>query len=140
MHSAEHILNQAMDRLYGCGRCFNAHVEKKKSKCDYHFDHALTDAEISEIEDRVNEVIQVDMPVTEDFMALEDAGSKYNLGKLPADVAGDVRIVKIGAYDACPCIGLHVEHTRQIGQFKITSTSFENDVLDDANELIIGTL
>jgi Ser-tRNA(Ala) deacylase AlaX len=31
MHSAEHILNQTMDRMYQCGRCFNAHIERKKS-------------------------------------------------------------------------------------------------------------
>jgi hypothetical protein len=29
MHSAEHILNQTMDRMFQCGRCFNAHIEKK---------------------------------------------------------------------------------------------------------------
>ena len=128
MHSAEHILNQAMDRLYGCGRCFNAHVEKKKSKCDYHFDHALTEADIADIEERVNDVIKENLPVTEVFMTLAEAGKQYNLGKLPAN-ATDIRIVKIGAYDACPCIGPHVNHTQEIGQFKIVSTGFENDVL-----------
>ena len=35
MHTAEHILNQTMIRLFGCGRSRNAHIEKKKSKCDY---------------------------------------------------------------------------------------------------------
>ena len=129
MHSAEHLLNQAMDRLYGCGRCFNAHVEKKKSKCDYHFDHTLTAPEIADIEGRVNDVIKENLPVTEVFMTLKEAGKQYNLGKLPANATDNIRIVKIGAYDACPCIGPHVDHTREIGQFKITSTSFENDVL-----------
>ena len=32
MHSAEHILNQTMDRMYQCGRCFNAHIETQKIK------------------------------------------------------------------------------------------------------------
>ncbi len=41
MHSAEHILNQTMDRMFGCGRCFSAHIEKKKSKCDYHYHRDL---------------------------------------------------------------------------------------------------
>lgn len=128
MHSAEHILNQTMDRIYGCGRCFNAHVEKKKSKCDYHFDHPLTQEEIGKIEEHVNDVIKEDLSVTDVFMALEEAKKQYNLGKVPAHVT-DIRIVKIGEYDACPCIGPHVNHTQEIGQFKITTTSFENDVL-----------
>ena len=54
MHSAEHILNQTMDRMFGCGRCFSAHIERRKSKCDYHFDRGLTAEEIAEIQDRVN--------------------------------------------------------------------------------------
>jgi Ser-tRNA(Ala) deacylase AlaX len=128
MHSAEHILNQTMDRIYGCGRCFNAHVEKKKTKCDYRFDHPLTKAEIGDIEERVNDVIKEDLSVTEVFMTLEEARKHYNLGKVPADVT-DIRIVKIGEYDACPCIGPHVNHTKEVGLFKITTTSFENHVL-----------
>ncbi len=35
MHTAEHILNQTMVRMFGCGRSFNSHIERKKSKCDY---------------------------------------------------------------------------------------------------------
>ena len=42
MHSAEHILNQTMVRMFNRGRSFSNHIEKKKSKCDYHFDRNLT--------------------------------------------------------------------------------------------------
>ena len=35
MHTAEHILNQTMVRMFGCERSRNAHIERKKSKCDY---------------------------------------------------------------------------------------------------------
>ena len=68
MHSAEHILNQTMVRLYDCGRCFSAHIEKKKSKCDYHFKHELTQDEIHEIQTRVNHVIKSDLPDSETFV------------------------------------------------------------------------
>jgi hypothetical protein len=54
MHTAEHILNQTMDRLFACGRSFNAHIEKKKSKCDYRFPRPLTAEEISAVEEAVN--------------------------------------------------------------------------------------
>lgn len=35
VHTCEHILNRTMVNMFGCPRSRNAHVEKKKSKCDY---------------------------------------------------------------------------------------------------------
>jgi len=129
MHSAEHLLNQTMDRIYGCGRCFTAHVEKKKSKCDYRFDHELSDAETEIIESQVNEIIRKDLPVTEVFISLKEARSHYNLEKLPPEAGDAIRIVKIGDYDACPCIGPHVAHTSEIGTMHIISTDYKEGVL-----------
>ena len=129
MHSAEHLLNQTMDRLYQCGRCFNAHIERKKSKCDYHFDKALSAAEIEEIQRQVNQRIQSDLPVSESFISRSDAERRFNVEKLPPDAGDRIRIVSIGDYDHCPCIGPHVGSTAEIGTFKITSTSFEDGVL-----------
>ncbi len=129
MHSAEHILNQAMDRIYGCGRCFNAHVEKKKSKCDYLFDHALTEEETKSIESKVNDVIQKNLPVSEAYLSRIEAENRYNLGKVPESAGERIRIVKIGDYDACPCIGPHVQNTSEIGRFHIISISFDKGTL-----------
>ena len=129
MHSAEHILNQTMVRMFNCGRSFSNHIEKKKSKCDYHFERDLTVAELEEIETRVNEVIQNDLKVVEEFISKNDAERDYNLTKLPNGVGETIRIIKIGDYDACPCSGLHVSHTKEIGRFKIISASYNDGVL-----------
>ena len=129
MHSAEHLLNQTMDRMFQCGRCFNAHIEKKKSKCDYHFSRPLTADEIEEIQRRVNEIIRSDVPVNERFVSKTEALNKFNADKLPADVGDSIRVISIGDYDHCLCIGPHVYSTADIGEFKITSTAFEDDVL-----------
>ena len=129
MHSAEHILNQTMDRMFQCGRCFNAHIEKKKSKCDYRFDRELTRQEIEEIQTRVNQVIADDRPVTEEHVSRAEAQSNYNTEKLPENAGDTIRIIHIGDYDACPCIGSHVKSTGEISGFKITTASFDNNVL-----------
>jgi Ser-tRNA(Ala) deacylase AlaX len=129
MHSAEHILNQTMVRIFKCNRCFRAHIEKKKSKCDYIFDRALTEEEVSQIERQVNDVIQANMLVTEEYITREESQKHYNLERLPQDAGEDIRIVRIGDYDACPCIGPHVNSTKEIGTFRIVSASFENAVL-----------
>ncbi|KPJ88152.1 MAG: alanyl-tRNA synthetase [Spirochaetes bacterium DG_61] len=129
MHSAEHILNQTMVRMFNCGRSFSSHIEKKKSKCDYRFNRNLTEEEVVEIERRVNKVIAKDLPIGEDFMRREEAESLFDMDRLP-DVADQrIRIVRAGDYDACPCIGDHVESTKEIGMFRITTTSHEDGVL-----------
>jgi len=129
MHSAEHILNQTMVRMFNCGRSFSNHIEKKKSKCDYHFDRNLSQEEIEEIESKVNEVIQQDLAVKEEFYSKNEAEAKFNLSKVPDDAGDKIRVIRIGEYDACPCSGLHVSHTNEIGTFKIISTDYNNGVL-----------
>jgi Ser-tRNA(Ala) deacylase AlaX len=129
MHSVEHILNQTMVRLFDCGRCFSAHIERKKSKCDYHFDHELTGGEVEEIQSRVNRVIKSNLPVSETFVLKDEAQGLYNMDKLPRGVDGSIRVIHMGTYDACPCIGDHVTSTGEIGTFRITTTSFKDGVL-----------
>jgi alanyl-tRNA synthetase len=128
-HTAEHILNGTMVRMFDRGRSFSTHVEKKKSKCDYRFERDLTADEVGELERRVNEVIGSNVPVVEDFLPRTEAAKTFDLDRLP-DTAGDpLRIIRIGEYDACPCIGQHVARTGEIGRFSIISTGFEAGVL-----------
>lgn len=129
MHSAEHILNQTMVRMFNRGRSFSNHIEKKKSKCDYHFDRNLTEEEIETINKKVNEIINFDLPVTEEFLDREEAIKNFKLSQLPDDAGDTIRIIRIGDYDACSCSGVHVKSTKEIGAFEIISTSFENGVL-----------
>jgi len=129
MHSAEHILNRTMVRMFDCGRSFSNHIEKKKSKCDYHFNRNLTEVEILELNERVNETIKKNLPVVEEFITRDEANEKFNLERLPDSAGETIRIIKIGDYDACPCSGLHVSNTEEIGSFKIISTDFNDGVL-----------
>lgn len=129
MHSAEHILNQTMVRMFNTGRSFSNHIEKKKSKCDYHFDRNLTELEIETINKKVNEIINLDLPVSEDIIHRTEAVKKYKLSQLPDEAGNTIRIVKIGDYDSCPCSGVHVLSTKEIGKFQIISASYDNDIL-----------
>ncbi len=129
MHSVEHILNQTMDRLYGCGRCINAHIEKKKSKCDYRFNRDLTEKETSEIESAVNTIINQHLEIIQTWLPRSEAEKKLPLDRLPAEAGDDIRLISVGDYDICPCVGAHVQNTKEIGRFYITTTSFNADVL-----------
>ena len=125
MHTAEHILNQTMVRMFGCPRSKNAHIERKKSKCDYLLETPPTPEQVAEIEARVNEVIAADLLVTIEFVTHEEAAKIVDMSKLPEDVSQTLRIVRIGDYDACACVGAHVESTGEIGQFVIISSDWE---------------
>ena len=128
MHTAEHILNATMVKMFGCPRSKNAHIERKKSKCDYILESEPTEAQIVELESKVNEVIASNLDVTIDFVTHQEAASIVDLSKLPDDVSETLRIVRVGDYDACACIGAHVLNTSEIGQFKILSHSFNDGI------------
>ncbi|MBQ9202113.1 MAG: hypothetical protein IJ154_07085 [Bacteroidales bacterium] len=126
MHTAEHILNATMVKMFGCPRSKNAHIERKKSKCDYLLPREPTQADIQAVEDRVNEVIAASLPVTVEFMDREQAAAIVDLSKLPPDASQTLRIVRVGHYDACACIGAHVQDTAELGRFKIISYDYED--------------
>lgn len=123
-HTAEHLLNQTMIRMFGCERSRNAHIERKKSKINYNLSSCPTAEQVAEIERRMNEVILQDLPVTFEFVTRDNIPEGVMLDKLPEDASETLRIVRIGDYDICACIGSHVKTTKEIGTFKITSTSY----------------
>lgn len=123
-HTAEHLLNQTMVRMFGCERSRNAHIERKKSKINYNLAQCPTPEQIQEIEQTINRLISEDLPVTYEFVTRDTIPSGVTLDKLPEDASETLRLVRIGDYDVCACIGTHVSSTKEIGTFKITSTSY----------------
>lgn len=123
-HTAEHLLNQTMIRMFGCERSRNMHIERKKSKINYSLAQCPTDIQIAEIESRMNELISANLPVTFEFVTRDSIPEGVKLDKLPEDASETLRLVRIGNYDICPCIGSHVDKTSEIGNFRISSTSF----------------
>ena len=81
---------------------------------------------LAEIERTVNEVIARNLDVTIDFVPRAEAATIVDLSKLPEDVSDTLRIVRVGDYDACACIGAHVHNTAEIGTFQILSHDVEN--------------
>lgn len=49
-----------------------------------------------------------------------------DLSSLPPSAGDTVRLVRVGTYDVCPCIGKHVQNTREIGRFKLISWDYQN--------------
>lgn len=124
MHTAEHILNQTMVRMFGCPRSKSSHIERKKSKCDYLLAEAPSATQIQEIEAKVNEVIRHNLSVSVAFAKRDEVPEGVDLSKLPEDSSETLRLVSVGDYDLCACIGQHVSNTSEIGTFRIISSDF----------------
>lgn len=128
MHSAEHLVNGEMARRFGCGRAFSAHVERKKTKLDYRMDSPLSADDLRSLEDYVNSAIEQDAEVTTEFITQEEAMRRFDLSRLPEDASDTVRVVHIGDFDECLCVGTHVKRTSEIGKFRISSSRYQDGV------------
>ena len=138
-HTAEHLLNQVMARMFGCARSNNSHIERKKSKITWIVDHKPDRKEEQEIECQMNELIDADLPVSFEMLTryeieqlVENArpdspDALLSMEKLPDNVSETIRLVRIGDFDVCPCIGKHVRSTAQIGRFEMLGTNWDND-------------
>ena len=74
-------------------------------------------------------MIAADMPVTFEFTEVGKLQQgRFDLSRLPVDATQTVRIVHIGDYDECLCVGAHVGHTAEVGRFRISSTRYENGI------------
>lgn len=124
-HTAEHLLNQVMVRMFGCERSRNAHIERKKSKISYILDHKPDRKEERDIERTMNELIEQDLPVTFEFVDRDHIPDNVQIDRLPEDASEMIRLVRIGDFDVCPCIGKHVRSTSQIGRFEMLGTNWD---------------
>ncbi len=124
-HTAEHLLNQVMIRMFDCERSYNAHIERKKSKMSFLLDHKPTRQEEKEIEREMQRLIDEDLPVTFEFVSHDSVPDGVRLDRLPDDASDTIRLVRIGDFDVCPCIGKHVRSTSQIGHFEMLGTNWD---------------
>lgn len=124
-HTAEHLLNQVMNRLFGCERSTNAHIERKKSKMTFLLEHKPSRQEEKEIERMMKQVIEDDLPVTFEYVTQDELPEGVSMDRLPDDVSETIRLVRIGDFDVCTCIGKHVRSTAQIGRFEMLGTNWD---------------
>ena len=124
-HTAERLLNQVMVQMFGCERSRNAHIERKKSKVSYILERKPDRKQEKAIETRMNELIAEDLPVTYEYVDRNHIPADVKLDRLPDDASETIRLVRIGHFDVCPCIGKHVRSTSQIGRFELLGTNWD---------------
>lgn len=123
-HSATHLLHAILydvlgDHISQAGSL----VEAQRLRFDFSHPKAITDAELAEIERRVNHEVLLAIPTNTQVMGIEDAknsGAKAQFGEKYGEV---VRVVNFGDASVEFCGGVHVENTANIGSFIITKES-----------------
>jgi alanyl-tRNA synthetase len=121
-HTATHLLHWALHKVLG------EHVEQRGSKVkpdEFTFDFAhtgpVTSAQRAEVEQLVNEKVYGDLPVHARELPQAEARQLPGVKAFFGDKYGDtVRVIEIGnGFSREFCGGTHLEHTGQIGYFKI---------------------
>lgn len=120
-HTATHLLQAALMQLFGKQiKQSGSLVHPDYLRFDFTYHTTLTDAEIKQVEDIVNERIRENIAVDINYMpyresiklgALAFFGDKYN--------PEEVRVVNVPGFSVELCGGTHVQRTGDIGTFKI---------------------
>ena len=125
-HTATHLLQQALVNVLGDQVAQKgSNINNERMRFDFTFERPMTKEEIQKVEDIVNEKIKEDLPVTMEIMSLEAAKAEGARALFTNKYGEDVKVYTIGRdpkndwFSKEVCGGPHVQHTAQIGEFKI---------------------
>jgi alanyl-tRNA synthetase len=120
LHTATHLLHQALRRVLG------NHVEQKGSnitperlRFDFSHPQPMSPEQIREVEQIVNEQISRDLPVRFENMSLEQAKTSGAIALFGERYEEKVKVYFVGDFSKEVCGGPHVEHTGELGSFRI---------------------
>jgi alanyl-tRNA synthetase len=128
LHTATHLLHQALRTVLG------DHVEQKGSninaerlRFDFSHPQKVTAEELKKVEDLVNEAINKDYPVHCEQLSVDEAKQRGAIGLFGdkyATMGDKINVYFVGSDDKGffskeICGGPHVEHTGELGSFKI---------------------
>ena len=125
-HTATHLLQQALVNTLGDQVAQKgSNINNERMRFDFTFERPMTPEEIKTVEDIVNQKIKEDLPVTMEVMPLDKAKAEGARALFTNKYGEDVKVYTIGRdpkndwFSKEVCGGPHVQHTAQIGEFKI---------------------
>ena len=120
LHTACHLLLATLRKKFGTQvEQKGSNITSERLRFDFNFDRKLTDEEVKEVEDLVNDAISREIPVERLEMTFEEAKSQGGYGVHKADGNEKVSVYKIADVDFQICGGPHVNNTKELSKFKI---------------------
>lgn len=119
-HTLAHLLLAALQKIYGKEVIQKgSNITSERLRFDFNVDHKLSNEEIKNIEDLVNEYIKSNTLVNLEEMTYEDAKKSGAHGTFDNKYGNIVKVYTIGNISKEICNGPHVENTKELGTFKI---------------------
>ena len=123
-HTATHLLQHALREVVGASvKQAGSMVAPDRLRFDFNYFQALTPAQLAAVEQRVNELVLANDPVSTSEMALKDVPGSGIIAIFDEKYGDTVRVVAVGGYSRELCGGTHVPATGTIGAFRILSES-----------------
>jgi alanyl-tRNA synthetase len=121
LHTATHLLNEALRRVLNKKDIFQrgSNITPERLRFDFNFDRKLTDKELKDVEDLVNEQIRKAIPVERIETTLEEARKMGAQGVFEEKYGEKIFVYSIGDFSKEICSGPHVKSTKELGKFKI---------------------
>ncbi|MDU2830139.1 MAG: alanine--tRNA ligase, partial [Anaerococcus sp.] len=123
-HTATHLLDQALRNVLNSDvKQAGSLVDENRLRFDFTYPNALTDEEIKNIEDEINEKIREQLPVSKKVMSYKESEKLGAIGLFEDKYKDMVRVVFVGDYSKELCGGCHVNNTSEVLMFKIIQES-----------------
>lgn len=122
LHTATHLLQAALRTVLGTTvKQSGSDINPERLRFDFTFDRKLTDEEKQKVEDLVNEKVKADLPVSWKMMPYQQAIDEGALAFFKEKYDDEVKVYTMGDFSKELCGGPHVDHTNEVGGFKITA-------------------
>ena len=119
-HTATHLLHKALQIVLGeHAKQKGSNITTERLRFDFSHPEKMTKEQLQQVEDIVNEQIARDLPVTCEEMTLEEARESGATGLFESKYGEKVKVYTIGDFSKEICGGPHVNHTGELGHFKI---------------------
>jgi len=120
-HTGTHILHAALRKVLGeKATQAGSVVEPDRLRFDFHYNAALSDEQIREIERIANNEIRQNEQVQTEVLSQDEAFRKGAIGLFEEKYGDQVRVVSIPGFSMELCGGTHCRATGQIGELVIT--------------------
>ena len=120
-HTATHLLLAALRKVLDKDvQQKGSNITAERLRFDFNHDAKLTEEEVKQVEELVNQKIEEGVEVVCEEMPLNQAKKEGAVGVFGEKYGDMVKVYTIGDFSKEICGGPHVERTSELGHFKIT--------------------
>jgi alanyl-tRNA synthetase len=121
LHTATHLLNEVLRRVLKRKDIVQkgSNITQERLRFDFNFDRKLTEQEIKDVENLVNEKIREGLPVRREEMTLAEAKAMGAQAMFEQKYGERISVYLVGDFSIEICGGPHVKNTKELGKFEI---------------------